>query len=359
MLALVAGGAVTVSWSGRAPLVRTGLPEHPAARRAAARHGALQLCAEERSGPPSGQQRESSGTMAEPEMLGTIDRALLDSNIAPQWRPKPVEEGSVHNSSTRRFPPLLEEELEALELLSTPELTLSDEDAALLKQSFDSIDYLGDWSDPACAKDSVVLCCNNPEVWRARAERPLPGRTDGPLLRPSPPRPPPRSVAGAAEGERARVHVRLRLLHHGAQPSARAHHREDAHLGAHHGPSERGLGGLRGLDGSSGPEGRGGRGGGDCSGRGEGRLGRRRVGRAARLLRGGRARVWQGHGAQEVPSLPRPPHARRVGRCGRRRARCGGRGLGRLEGGEGRGGEGAGGGGGRQLRRRGQGRGWG
>ena len=37
----------------------------------------------------------------------------------------------------------------------------------LLKRSLDSLDYSGNWSDPARMRDSMVLSCKSPEVRHA------------------------------------------------------------------------------------------------------------------------------------------------------------------------------------------------
>ena len=42
----------------------------------------------------------------------------------------------------------------------------------LLKRSLDSLDYSGNWSDPARMRDSMVLSCKSPEVRTPRPRRP-------------------------------------------------------------------------------------------------------------------------------------------------------------------------------------------
>ena len=54
-----------------------------------------------------------------------------------------------------------------LRLTLTLTLTLLRVEQELLKRSLDSLDYSGNWSDPARMRDSMVLSCKSPEVRHA------------------------------------------------------------------------------------------------------------------------------------------------------------------------------------------------
>ena len=62
------------------------------------------------------------------------------------------------------LPPLPEDELAALAEMEEPEMPFSSFERELVRRSLGSLDYLGNWSDPDTAKDSIVLCCVEPEV---------------------------------------------------------------------------------------------------------------------------------------------------------------------------------------------------
>lgn len=104
--------------------------------------------------------------------MASIDRALQLETVAPQWRPDVGAEGDASGPSAaptelpQRIKPLYDEELAALEQLPEEEETahLSDAEQEFLRRSIESLDYLGDWADPRIARDSIVLCCETPDV---------------------------------------------------------------------------------------------------------------------------------------------------------------------------------------------------
>ena len=103
--------------------------------------------------------------LEEPASMSDIDRALQLDSVAPQWTPGAAS-GRESGAPAQRLQPLREAELAELESQpeSESELPLSDLERSLLQRSLDSLDYLGDWSDPSNARDSIVLSCVAPEV---------------------------------------------------------------------------------------------------------------------------------------------------------------------------------------------------
>lgn len=57
-----------------------------------------------------------------------------------------------------------ERELSALEAMDDIAVEFSDEERRLYERAIDSLDYFGDWADPKCVKDSIVLACEKPCV---------------------------------------------------------------------------------------------------------------------------------------------------------------------------------------------------
>ena len=92
-----------------------------------------------------------------------IDKALQLDSVAPQWTPGAAGKGRP-SAPAQRLQPLRQDELAGLEAVPESELPLSALERKLLQRSLDSLDYLGDWSDPEKAKDSIVLSCAAPDV---------------------------------------------------------------------------------------------------------------------------------------------------------------------------------------------------
>lgn len=106
------------------------------------------------------EERPALLSSTEPEIMRLITSALYLDSYAPQLQPR----GSA--VLPQRIAPLRAEEIEALEQLPEAQnaVEFSDNDHSLLQRSLESLDYLGDWADPAVARDSIVLCCASPEV---------------------------------------------------------------------------------------------------------------------------------------------------------------------------------------------------
>jgi hypothetical protein len=106
------------------------------------------------------EERPALLSSTEPEIMRAITSALYLDSYAPQLQPR----GSA--VMPQRIAPLRAEEIEALEQLPEAQnaVEFSDNDHSLLQLSLESLDYLGDWADPAVARDSIVLCCASPEV---------------------------------------------------------------------------------------------------------------------------------------------------------------------------------------------------
>ena len=113
----------------------------------------------------------------DPDTLAEITEELQSDAAAPQWvpgapPPKPTSAGGggsffekfLAARAASGLPPLPEDELAALAEMEEPEMPFSSFERELVRRSLGSLDYLGNWSDPDTAKDSIVLCCVEPEV---------------------------------------------------------------------------------------------------------------------------------------------------------------------------------------------------
>ena len=113
----------------------------------------------------------------DPDTLAEITEGLQSDAAAPQWvpgapPPKPTSAGGggsffekfLAARAASGLPPLPEDELAALAEMEEPEMPFSSFERELVRRSLGSLDYLGNWSDPDTAKDSIVLCCVEPEV---------------------------------------------------------------------------------------------------------------------------------------------------------------------------------------------------
>ena len=104
-----------------------------------------------------------SDDLAEPESMSAIDRALQLDSVAPQWYP---DAEPLPQELPQRLSPLRENELAELEAQSDEPIDdrFSSYERELLRLSVESLDYLGDWSDERAVRDSIVLCCESPEM---------------------------------------------------------------------------------------------------------------------------------------------------------------------------------------------------
>jgi len=115
----------------------------------------------------------------DPESMKRIDRALQLDSVAPQWPSLLVSDATAPDTADpsvpsasqqplqlpQRLPPLDETELGELEQwLEKPAMRFSECERSLIRTSIESLDYLGNWSDPVVARDSIVLMCDSPEV---------------------------------------------------------------------------------------------------------------------------------------------------------------------------------------------------
>merc|ERR1719162_1173242 len=102
-------------------------------------------------------------TLGDPSTMPWIDEALRQGDVSPQ-----LELGSIPPTISQGIDGLemlREDELRQLEALDEPAVPmLSPACQELLKRSLDSLDYSGNWSDPARMRDSMVLSCKSPEV---------------------------------------------------------------------------------------------------------------------------------------------------------------------------------------------------
>lgn len=98
----------------------------------------------------------------DPDSMNAIDQALRLDDIAPQWRPAADDIEQLPQVLT----PLNQAELAELEAMpeSAAGPSWSELEEQLLRQSLESLDYVGDWADPTTAKDSIVLMCEEPKV---------------------------------------------------------------------------------------------------------------------------------------------------------------------------------------------------
>jgi hypothetical protein len=100
-------------------------------------------------------------TLGDPATMPAIDAALRQDAVAPQLG----AEAPAISRGVDGLEPLREDELSELEELEEPApVTLSNVERSLLQRSLDSLDYSGNWSDPAKMRDSMVLACVAPEV---------------------------------------------------------------------------------------------------------------------------------------------------------------------------------------------------
>merc|ERR1719162_1724497 len=101
--------------------------------------------------------------LGDPSTMPWIDEALRQGDVSPQ-----LELGSIPPTISQGIDGLemlREDELRQLEALEEPAAPmLSPACQELLQRSLNSLDYSGNWSDPARMRDSIVLSCKSPEV---------------------------------------------------------------------------------------------------------------------------------------------------------------------------------------------------
>ena len=111
----------------------------------------------------------------DPESMDAIGAALQLDSFAPQWTAADAATGAslgvadaevdaAQHELPQKLPPLASDELALL--CETPDVpwALSEYENSLLRRSLESLDYTGDWADPASARDSIVLTCQTPDV---------------------------------------------------------------------------------------------------------------------------------------------------------------------------------------------------
>ena len=158
-----------------------------------------------------GDEEEQLPWSSDPESMSAIDQALQLESYAPQWQPGSSRHPSAavvikpDKQQAEQVPPqrlesLRQDELATLESLpeASDSVHFSELEQSLLRRSvcprrvlttppcspcfhctwlatdarplmpsrlqLESLDYLGDWADPRVARDSIVLCCDSPEV---------------------------------------------------------------------------------------------------------------------------------------------------------------------------------------------------